>query len=152
MPSMTGRDGFGSSFGLGVGLAFGAACVFFGATALCVRFLTACKGLITLVAAGEVPWPRPRSMKPPPSARTATRPAAAKIRTRSVTLFLSALAACVLKERMRAKERARSPAPFRKPPSGVLAAAGLDVARGAGLVVRSRARDGVANAVQRRVG
>src|SRR5438046_1917950 len=149
MPSITAGVRFG--FGFGFGAAFGlAARVFFCAGLACFAAgwcLTGCSGLISLTAAlGEL-WPRPGSMTPPPAASTATSPAAAKIRTRSVTFLLSARAGHVLTQR----ERARFPAPFRKPLSGVLAGARLDVTRRAGLVVEDRAGDGVLDAVQRRV-
>src|SRR5437762_11925177 len=97
MPSITAgvRFGFGAAFGLAARVFFCAGFAGFAgfAAGWC---LTGCSGLISLTAAlGEL-CPRPSSMKPPPRASTATSPAAAKIRTRSVTFLLSARAGHVL--------------------------------------------------------
>src|SRR5439155_2640608 len=134
MPSIT--DGVERFFFAATGVAFTGLLGF-----ECMWCLTGCSGLITGTAAGALEL-CPSSRNPAPKATTAVIPAATKIRARRLTFVLSAVARLGLNKRKGAVSRALS-----QVLQAGLAAAGLDVAGRAGLVVRRGAGDRVPDAV-----
>src|SRR5262249_54111147 len=159
--------GFATAFGFGAGLTAGfdfttvtffAGAVFLATTvfltvaflgAVVACFATGWRGLITGAAVGEELLPPPSSRKPPPRASTATPTTAARTGRRAsrLTRFLSAAG----RRRLTGKTKGAVSRALRRFDLGCcLAAAGLDVARRAGLVVLDGARRRVDDAVGRR--